>query len=169
MKKIFLTIALFTTLQANVFADISYFIDFDKVLNFSKAGKSAQDNLKKKFNDATKKFKDKEDQIRKEEAKIISQKKIITAEEYQKQVELLRKKVTKFQKEKQASLNSVAKSRNDAKQALLKAVNPIIKKYMEEKNIRLIIDKKVIVLGDKTLEITDQVIDILNKELPSLN
>jgi len=40
---------------------------------------------------------------------------------------------------------------------------------MEEKNIRLIIDKKVIVLGDKTLEITDQVIDILNKELPSLN
>ena len=169
MKKIFLTIALFATLQANVFADTSYFIDFDKFLNFSKAGKSAQDNLKKKFNNATKKFKDQEDLIRKEEAKIISQKKIITAEDYQKQVELLRKKVTKFQKEKQASLNSVAKLRNDSKQALLKAVNPIIKKYMEEKNIRLIIDKKIVVLGDTTLDITDQIIDILNKELPSLN
>ena len=169
MKKIFLTIALFAILQGNVFADISYFIDFDKVLNFSKAGKSAQDSLKKKFNNATKKFKDQEDLIRKEEAKIISQKKIITAEDYQKQVELLRKKVTKFQKEKQASLNSVAKLRNDSKQALLKAVNPIIKKYMEEKNIRLIIDKKIVVLGDTTLDITDQIIDILNKELPSLN
>ena len=56
MKKIFLTIALFATFQANVFADISYFIDFDKVLNFSKAGKSAQDNLKKKFKSGSRLF-----------------------------------------------------------------------------------------------------------------
>ena len=168
MKQIFLIIAFFTAVYSNAFADNSYFIDFDKVLNLSKAGKSAQISLKKKFDNATKKFKEQEDIIRKEETKIISQKKLITPEEYQKQVELLRKKVADLQKKKQATFKSVAQSRNDARQALLKAVNPIMKKYMETNNIRLIVDKKSLVLGDATLEITDQIINILNKEFPSL-
>ena len=43
-----------------------------------------------------------------------------------------------------------------------------MKKYMETNNIRLIVDKKSLVLGDATLEITDQIINILNKEFPSL-
>ena len=51
---------------------------------------------------------------------------------------------------------------------MLTAVNPIIKKYMEENKIRLILNKKSVVMGDTTLEITDQIIAILNKELPSL-
>ena len=80
----------------------------------------------------------------------------------------MRKKVADLQKKKQATFKSVAQSRNDARQALLKAVNPIMKKYMETNNIRLIVDKKSLVLGDATLEITDQIINILNKEFPSL-
>ena len=47
MKQIFLIIAFFTAVYSNAFADNSYFIDFDKVLNLSKAGKSAQISLKK--------------------------------------------------------------------------------------------------------------------------
>jgi len=39
---------------------------------------------------------------------------------------------------------------------------------MEENNIRLVLDKKSVILGDTTLEITDQIITILNKELPSI-
>ena len=63
----------------------------------------------------------------------------------------------------------MSKSRNDAKVSLLKAVNPIIKDYMEENKIRLIINKNSVVLGDTNLEITDQIIAILNKKLPSIN
>ena len=39
---------------------------------------------------------------------------------------------------------------------------------MEENNIRLILDKKSVILGDKNLEITDKIINILNKELLSI-
>ena len=85
-----------------------------------------------------------------------------------KKVETLRKKVAKSQKDKQNSFNNIAKSRNDAKQKLVKAVNPIIKKYMEDKNIKIVLDKQSVVMGDVTLEITDQIIAILNKELPSV-
>ena len=65
-------------------------------------------------------------------------------------------------------MSNIAKSRNDAKKKLLEIVNPIIKKYMEDNNIRMVLDKKAVVLGDTTLEITNQIILILNKELPSL-
>ena len=40
---------------------------------------------------------------------------------------------------------------------------------MEENKIRIIINKNSVVLGDTTLEITDQIIVILNKKLPSIN
>jgi Skp family chaperone for outer membrane proteins len=40
---------------------------------------------------------------------------------------------------------------------------------MEENNIKLILDKKGVLMGDKNLEITNQIIAILNKELSSLS
>ena len=36
---------------------------------------------------------------------------------------------------------------------------------MEDNKIRIILDKKSIIMGDTKLEITDQIIAILNKEL----
>jgi len=168
MKKITLLILLILLSSSASFASDTYFIDFTKVLNSSKAGSEAQVKLKKKFESETIKFKKEEDEIRKEENEIIAQRKIITQTDYQKKVDLLRKKVSVLQKNKQKSFSVIAKSRNDAKLSLLKVVNPIIKKYMEEKKIRIIVDKKIVVLGDVELDITNQIISILNKEAPSI-
>jgi Skp family chaperone for outer membrane proteins len=48
------------------------------------------------------------------------------------------------------------------------SVTPIIKKYMEENNIRMVLDKQGVILGDTKLEITAKIIDILNKEVTSI-
>ena len=169
IKKLIFPLTLFIFCSSIALADSTYFIDFSKVLNYSKAGAEAQKNLKNKFESETKKFKVEEKNIKKEESEIISQKKDITKEEYQKKVENLRKKVASLQKNKQDSLRNIAKKRNESKVALLKKVNPIIKKYMEDNQIRILVDKKGVVLGDVSLEVTDQIIAILNKELTSLN
>jgi len=168
MKKlIFITIfILFYSL--NSFADTSYFLDFTKVLNSSKPGADAKKKLKDRFNNETKKFNKMQKDIIAEETLIISQKKTLSSEEYKKQVLALRKKVANLQKKKQDSFNNIAKSRDNSKIALLNAVNPIIKKYMEDNKIRLILDKKTVVLGDTKLEVTDQIIAIINKEITSL-
>ena len=52
---------------------------------------------------------------------------------------------------------------------MLKNLNPILGKYMEEKNITVVIDKKNVLMGNKKFEITSQIIEILNKDLKSLN
>lgn len=151
-----------------VYTDNTYFIDFTKVLNQSKAGSEAQIKLKNKFENENKKFLAKEENLRKQETDLISQKKVLSNEDYIKKLEELRKVASSLQLSKQESLNSIAKSRNDARQELLKAVNPIIKKYMEENNIRIVLDKQSVILGDTNLEITDKIIEILNKEVKSL-
>ena len=85
-----------------------------------------------------------------------------------KKVEVLRKKVSELQKNKRESLSNISKLRSKAKTELLKNLNPIIKKYMEENKIRIVLDKKSILLADQNLEITSKIIEILNKELKSI-
>ena len=130
--------------------------------------KKAQTFLKNKLEKGLKDLKNKEEKIQQEEKKIISQKKVISAEEYKKKVLDLRKKVSLLQKERSTLLNSVAEQRNTARNELLKNLNPIIKDYMNEKKIRMVIDKKSLLLADENLNITDEIITKLNVKLKSI-
>ena len=65
-------------------------------------------------------------------------------------------------------LNDVAKQRAKAKSELLKNLNPIISEYMAEKKIRMVVDKKSLLLADQKLDITKDIIEILNKKLKSI-
>ena len=168
MKKLIFIIVFLFSQWTITFADTSYFIDFTKVLNSSKPGAEAQKKLKQRIESDTKRFSKIESSLRKQESEIIAQKAALAPEEYQKKVKSLREKVSKLQKDKKDSFKNIAKSRNDAKIALLEAVNPIIKKYMDENKIRIVMNKQGVILGDSKLEITDQIISIINKEVSSL-
>lgn len=171
MKKI-KKFALFTILvlffHNNINAEMPYYLDFKFILNESAAGSKAQDGLKKKLQNGLKSIEAKEKSIQEEEKKIISQKKIITPEEYRKQVTALRSKVASLRKERDNLLDSVAKSRNKARAELLKTLNPIIKNYMKEKNIRMVINKNSMLLADENLDITGDIIKILNNKLKTI-
>ena len=169
MKKFFIYFLLLTSFSQILLADNTYFIDFTKVLNQSKAGSDAQKKLKIKFETESNKFSKEEEDLKKQENDLIAQKKAFSESEYRSKVDELRKKVAKLQTNKQNVLNEIAKSRSLAKQELLKNINPILKKYMEENKIRLIVDKQSVILGDTTLEITDKIIEILDQKLSSIN
>ena len=153
--------------QAKLFAEIRY-VDFKYVLNESKAGKEAQIYLKKKLDNGIKDLKAKEKSIQEEEKKIIQQKKVISAEEYKKQVKALRKKVSSLQTQRNNLLDTVAKQRSKAREELLKTLNPIIKNYMKENTVRLVLEKKSILLADENLNITKEITSLLNKKLKSI-
>lgn len=170
LVKKFLTIFfIFFFLNSNVNADSSYYVDFKYILNQSTAGKSAQDFLKKKLDKGLKKLEAKEKNLLDEEKKIIQQKKLIKPEEYKKKVDTLRTNVLNLQKERENLLQSVSQQRVKARNELLKNLNPIMSEFMKEKKIRMIIDKKSILLADQNLDITKEIIDLLNKKLKSIN
>ena len=51
----------------------------------------------------------------------------------------------------------------------MKNLNPILKDYMKEKKIRIVLDKKSILLADENLNITGDIMKILNQKLNSIN
>ena len=146
-----------------------YFIDFSKVMNESTAGKKAQDQLKNLFKNSNKKINETGKKLKEEENKLISQKTVLSKDEYKKKADALRKKVFNLNKERENAIKDIAKKRAKAKDELLKKLNPILGKYMEEKNIAAVIDKKNVLMGNKKFELTNEIIDILNKELKSIN
>ena len=158
LKNFLFILFILFALSKPVFAELPVYLDFKFILNNSTAGKKAQDSLKKKLDSGIKSLNSKEKSIQEDERKIIQQKK----------VNELRKKVSSLQKERNKLLESVAKDRIKAKNELLKNLNPIIEAYMQEKKIRLVIDKKNIILADEKLDITKEIIKILNNKLQSI-
>ena len=144
-------------------------LDMTFVLNESKAGKGAQDFLKKSFTDNQKKFAKIEESLKQEESDLLEKKNILTKDEYNKKTDSLRKKVIDYQSQRRASLDKIATQRIEARETLLQKVSPILDSYMKENNISLVIDKKNTLGGDPKVDITKIIVEKLNKELPSLN
>ena len=151
------------------FAEETYFIDMSKLLNQSKAGKEAQDFLKKKIVTGDKKLKEEGELLKKEEIDLIAKKKTLSADEYKKILNQLREKNVKFQRERANFTKVIATQRSEARNRLLKALNPILTKYMSENNIQIIIDKKYVIMANSKIDLTDKILEVLNKELKSLN
>ena len=168
MKKLYILLIFFIFTQNPLQADLPRFIDFKYILNNSEAGKKAQKFLKTKLENGLKNFKKEENKILEDEKKIIQQKKILSSEEYKKKVNELRSKVSSLQKERNGLLENIAKQRSKARDELLKNLNPILKEYMQENNIRMVIDKKSLLLADENLDLTNEIIKRLNNKLKSI-
>ena len=100
---------------------------------------------------------------------MIEKKTVLKKEDYIKKSKALRKKVVKYQTERRASLDKIAKQRADSKSKLLKELTPIIDEYIKANKISIVIDKKHMLGGLNELDITKVIVDKLDKKLPSLN
>ena len=167
VKFFVVTYLLFIYTHASAEQKIAY-LDIKFVLNNSKAGKGAQDFLQKSFKENQKIFLDKENSLKKEESDLLAQKSILTKEEYEKRSNSLRKKVIDYQSQRKASLEKIARQRAEARQKLLDRLDPILQTYIKENEISLIIDRKNVLVGNANLDITNTIVEKLNKELPSL-
>ena len=168
-KNFFIILFILSLVFQNSQAGIPYFVDFKFILNQSIAGKKAQQELKRMLNDGIQKIEKKQKNVLEEEKKIVQQKKLINPEEYKKKVEQLREKVSSLQKERNSLLEDISKKRKKARESLLKTLNPILEQYMKENNIRMIVDKKSILLADENLNLTDKIIKILNQKIKSVS
>ena len=168
-QKASVLIIFFVLFHQYSFADSPVYIDFKLILNTSDAGKKAQTYLRQKLDKGMKELKKKEINLIEEEKKIIQQKKIISNDEYKKKVDDLRKKASSLQNERKTLLETVSKERSKARSILLKNLNPIIKDYMVEKKLRMVLDKKSLLLADENLDITKDILVKLNNKLKSID
>ena len=166
----FFVVTFFLLFSTDVIAEQKIVVlDLKYVLNNSKAGKSAQDFLKKSYNNNLKKYADMEEALKKEEQDLLTKKTVLSKEEYTKKTDALRKKVIDFQSQRRSAIDKIATQRSNSRATLIQALDPILEAYIKEKNIVLVLDKKFALGGVPENDITTIITEKLNKTLPSLN
>ena len=166
----FFVVTFFIIISTHTFAEQKIVVlDMKYVLNNSKSGKGAQDFLRKSFNDNAKKFSDMEKALKKEESDLLGKKTILSKEEYTKQSDTLRKKVIDYQSKRRASLDKLAMQRSKSRETLIKNIEPLVDSYIKENDISLVMDKKNMIGGLTKYDITNIIVEKLDKDLPSLN
>ena len=145
------------------------FLDMDKIMLQSKAGKSITIQLEKLHKKNIDTFKKKEEELKNKESSIVSQKNVLTKEEFEKKINLLRKEANEYRIKRRDLINSLTKKRVDAQNKLIKSINPILADYSKKNSISMIIQKKNIIIGKSELEITDDILEILDKSLKTID
>ena len=144
-------------------------LDLKYVLNQSKAGKGAQDFLKKSYNDNIKKFQDIEKSLKKDEEDLLTKKTVLSKEEYAKKTDTLRKKVIDYRSQRRAAMDKITTQRAESRATLIKSINPILETYINENNISVVINKANTLGGKPQSDITKIIVEKLDKVLPSLD
>jgi outer membrane protein len=141
------------------------FIDMDKVISTSKSGSS----ILKQLTDLNKKnlkfSKDEEKKIKEKETKLISQKNIISETDFNNKVNELKSEIKNYNQIRNKMLADFNKLKIDNTNNLLKLINPILVKFSNDKKIAIILQKKDLVVAKTQLDITNDVIKIVNSEV----
>ena len=138
-------------------------VDVDFLINNSKAGKYIQTNIKKINDKNIKKFKNKEKEFEQKQNELISQKNVLSKEEFNKKASDLRKKINEYSKNKREIISESNKKKNKAIAELLAKINQLLIEYADQKKVSFIIDKKNIILTKNENEITKEIFELLNK------
>ena len=154
--------------NANSFSQISY-IDINFILNTSEVGKELNkyiDEVSKEYSINYNKI---EKNLIKKEQELVAQQNIIEKNEFEKKLSNLSKEINKYRSDKKLSKESLNKLKLKNTKKILKLLNPIITEYVNKNSISLVIPKKNIIIGKKNLDITNDVIILLNKQVTTLN
>ena len=158
-----------------VFFTLSYaeeqkivYLNVDKIMQQSIAGKSIKKQLENLYNKNMEKFKKNDEILKNKEKKLIAQKNILSQEDFQKELTSLRKEIINFQKEQVKARDNINKLRIGATNKLISKLSPILQEYAKNNSVSLILQKKNIVMGKKEIEITDEILELTNKEIKNI-
>ena len=138
-------------------------------MNQSIVGKSLTSQLDKIHKANLDEFKKNEEDLKKEEVLILSQKNVLSEEDYKNKVNLFKEKLNSYKKKRQEKIDLVTKKKLNATANLLKEINPILSDYSKKNGISIILRKQDIVLAKTNLDITKQIIEAIDSKIKKIN
>ena len=143
-------------------------IDINKVLTESKAAVDASEQIEKIQKKSEEDSKKEDELIISEREKLIEQQSVMAPEAFEVKVADFEKKVQSYQIERQDKLRKLDQMVQTARANILEEVKPIINDYASELGITVILEKNAVILSADDMDMTDEVIKILNKNLPKI-
>ena len=166
MRFFFLLFLFFSMISSPVISEQKIvFVDMDRLISVSKPGSSILNQLKD-INSKNLDFLKKEGIIFKEkEKKLIAQKNIISESDFKKRVDELKSEIDNYNQNRNDMIRKFNKLKVKNTNNILKLIKPILAKYSMENKISIILNKKNLVIGKIELDITDEIITIINNEI----
>jgi len=158
----FFIILLFTQSKAEVKI---VFVEMDTLMNQSLAGKSLRQQLEKIGKDNKKNFDNSKKNLTLKKNKIYSQKNILSKEEYEKKVVDLNKEFENFKNEVNKKALLLRSKRDKAMEKILTELTVLLTEYSKKNELSFIIDQKNIIIGRADLNITKEILKLLNAKL----
>ena len=140
----------------------------DKIMQISKAGKEAISKINNQKKKDVSKFQKIEKDLKSKEEELIAKKNVISTDEFNKKLESLSKEINNYRKLRQDALDLSTKSRLNASADFAEQIKPILADYAAENNIDMIIQKKNIIMGKTELDITNEILKIVDKKINKL-
>ena len=139
------------------------FIDVDLLFSQSKQGKIIISNL----NDINKKNQNKliikEEEIINLKTQIENQKNFLKKEELDKKINDFNNLVNNFNELKSNLQKNYQDVKNEEIKKFFNIITPLLEKYMVDKSIKIIFDRKNIFLADNEFDVTSDIIKIIDK------
>ena len=166
MKKFFIILFILLNQVNFVYAEANIvFVDLNKIIKNSKAGSSIPEQLNKKNNQILSNFKEDKKKMKDAEAKLIAQKNILSEEEFQSKVNKLKIEINTYNENRKNIISEFNVLKTETTDKFMKMINSIFIKYSNEKSISMIFAKKNMIIGKSELDITDEIIKIVNNEI----
>ena len=169
MKKIYILIFLLININPAYSNQNIVYLDIQSIIDNSEIGKF----YKSKIKENTEKIKlgllVQENAIKEKDKIILDQKNILKESEMNKKKIELNNLVKKYQIERNKYNEILLNEKKKYTSNILKILNPLITSYVEENNIKIVIEKKNVLIGVKNLDITNQLLLKLNKHVKEKN
>ena len=169
MKKFIYIIFLFIIIS-NANADLKIvYIDINEILTNSKVGKSIAEHMTSLEKNKIAEFDQLEKKLKNKDKEIIAKKNILNEDELQNEINSLKKDITKYRNDKKNFIDELNKKKLGYTKIVLNKLNSIISKYVDENSISIVFPKKSLVVAKKDLDITSEVMDLLNQSLTKID
>ena len=165
--KFFLTLFIFFFINSNPVTSEQkiVFVDMDKLVSVSKPGSSIYNQLKNINNKNLDFLKKEEKKFKEKEKKLIVQKNIISETDFKNKIDELKSEIDSYNQNRKKMIEKFNILKVENTNNFLKLVNPILAKYSTENKISIILQKKDLIIGKTELDITDEIITIINNEI----
>lgn len=140
-------------------------VDMGRVLATSEASKDIRSQSEAKIKSIEASLKEQEKKLRAEEESLIKQKATLKPEEFKAKAEDFRKKLIEAQKSALENRNMIEKSVDAAVKNLEKQAGEIVAQEANKHGFAIVLSREGIVLAEKSLDITDEVLKQLNAKV----
>jgi len=166
--KFFITLFIFFFIFNAQSEEKLYYLDVDKILNNSKAGISIKNQLDQLYIENSNKLKKQQDVLKKRELSLKTQKNLLKNDEFNKILQQLKVDINNFNKVNKEKLNLIEKIKLNATNKLMNEVKIILIEFSDKESISIVVEKKSIIIGKTELDITDDVLVIIDKKIKSI-